>query len=249
MAVLPDMEGGWDELFDESYQLLYPRFSEKDTRTEAEAAVRLAGVPRAGEILDCPCGFGRHALVLAETGYRVTGVDRSAVQLAEAERRRGPSQWPRLVRADYRALPLPDRSFDAVLCLFTSLGYLRRDGDVAVLAQFRRVLRPGGALIVETMHRDRLARSFQPRDWDRHPDGGVILREREFDAAAGTVSNQQLYISPEGERVSRSFVVNVYTVSEWVAMVREAGFREVECYGGWEGAPASVEARLVLRAR
>lgn len=156
MGGLPEMEGGWDELFDESYALLYPRFSEERTRTEAEQAVRLAGVPPGSEVLDCPCGFGRHAFVLAEAGYRVTGVDRSAVQLAEAERRRGQSQWPRLIRADYRALAFANGSFDAVLCLFTSLGYLGRDGDVAVLSQFRRVLRPGGALIVEGVVRRKI---------------------------------------------------------------------------------------------
>ena len=40
MGGLRDMEGGWDELFDESYQLLYPRFSEEDIRTEAGRALR-----------------------------------------------------------------------------------------------------------------------------------------------------------------------------------------------------------------
>jgi len=247
---LPEMEGGWDELFDESYMFLYaPSFSEHRTRGEAEAAAGVAGVEPGAEILDCPCGFARHALVLAEASYRVTGADRSEVQLAEAERRRGGAQWPRLVHADYRELPFPEASFDAVLCLFTSLGYLGRDGDVAVLSEFRRVLRPGGAMVIETMHRDRVARIFQARDWDRHPDGGLILRERELDLVAGTVSNHQLYIPAEGERVSRRFVVHVYTVSEWVAMVREAGFSEVECFGGWEGASPSAEARLVLRGR
>lgn len=246
---LPKMKGGWDQVFDESYALFYaPFFSDERTRVEAEAAARLAEVPPGGAILDCPCGFGRHALVLAESGYRVTGADRSEVQLAEAERRRGEAPWPRLVRADYRELPFSDESFDAVLCLFTSLGYLDRDEDVAVLSEFRRVLRPGGSLVIETMHRDRLARIFQARDWDAHPDGALILRERDFDAVEGTVSNHHLYIPAEGERVSRRFVVRVDTVGEWVAMAREAGYSAVECFGGWEGAPPSSEARLVVRA-
>ena len=247
---LPAMEGGWDELFDESYMRTYLPFLDGERAvSEANAAVALAAVPEGGEILDCPCGFGRHALVLADAGFRVTGVDRSEVQLAEAERRRGEADLPRLVRADYRELPFPDASFDAVLCLFTSLGYLPRDGDVAVLSEFRRVLRAGGGLILETMHRDRLARRFAARDWDSDPAGGLIVREREFDLVAGTVSNHQLYIPPEGERISRRFVVRVYTVGEWAAMAREAGFADVECLGGWEGDPPSIGARLVIRAR
>ncbi len=247
---LPVMEGGWDELFDESYTLFYgPSFSAERTRIEAEGAASLAEVSPGAAILDCPCGYGRHALVLTDGGYRVTGVDRSQAQLAEAERRRGAPEWPRLLRGDYRQLPFAEASFDAVLCLFTSLGYLEREGDVAVLSEFRRVLRSGGSLVIETMHRDRLARIFQPRDWEWHTGGGLILRERHFDALTGTVSNHQLYIPAEGERVSRRFVVHVYTVTEWVAMAREAGFREIECFGGWKGAPPSPETRLVLRGR
>ena len=247
---LPAMEGGWDDLFDESYMRTYLPFLDGERAvSEAKAAAALAGVPEGGEILDCPCGFGRHALVLADAGYRVTGVDRSEVQLAEAERRRAGASGPRLVRADYRELPFDDASFDAVLCLFTSLGYLPRDEDVAVLAEFRRVLRPRGTLIVELMHRDRLARSFRARDWDSDPAGGLVVREREFDLVAGTVSNHQLYIPLEGERISRRFVVRVYTAGEWAAMAREAGFADVECLGGWEGDALSIGARLVLRAR
>ena len=56
-------------------------------------------------------------------------------------------------------LPFADASFDAVLTMFSSLGYLERDEDVSVLRELRRVLRPGRTLIVETAHRDAFARS------------------------------------------------------------------------------------------
>ncbi len=200
-------------------------------------------------MLDAPCGFGRHALVLAEEGYHVTGIDRSPVQLAEAERRRGEAEWPRLVRADYRELPFPDASFDAVLCLFTALGYLDRAGDVGVLAEFRRVLRPGGALVLETMHRDRLAHVFRPRHWDHLPDGGFFLQEHEFDQVAGISRATHLVIEAAGRRTERSFEHHVYTPTEWVAMAREAGFAAVDAFGGSEREPVSIEERLWLLAR
>jgi ubiquinone/menaquinone biosynthesis C-methylase UbiE len=246
---LPDM-GDWDAIFDESYLRTYvPFLDDERTREEALGAVALAGVDPGAEVLDCPVGFGRHALVLAKTGYRVTGLDRSEIQLAEAERRRGDVDWPKLVRGDYRDLPFPDESFDAVLNLFTSLGYLDRDGDVGVLREFRRVLRPGGALVVETMHRDRLARVFGERRWDWLPDGSLFLQEREADWVAGTCSTLHMIVTPDGVRSERRFVHRPYSATEWVGMLGEAGFVGIECFSDWGGeSPPTPDLRLIVRA-
>jgi ubiquinone/menaquinone biosynthesis C-methylase UbiE len=247
---LPDM-GSWDAVFDETYLRTYlPLFDDERTRAEALGAVSLAGLEPGAEVLDCPVGFARHALVLTEAGYRVTGLDRSETQLAEAEHRRGDAEWPQLVRGDYRELPFQDGSFDAVLNLFTSLGYLERDEDVGVLREFRRVLRPRGALVMETMHRDRLARIFVARAWDRLPDDALFLQEHEADWIAGELSVLHLIVTPSGERVERRYVHRVYTATEWVSMLREAGFEAVEVFADWEGMlPPSPERRLIVRAR
>ena len=77
---------------------------------------------------------------------RCAPIHRAIACAALAESRRGHAEWPRLVRGDYRELPFEDASFDTVFNLFSSLGYLERDKDVGVLREFRRVLRPGGAL-------------------------------------------------------------------------------------------------------
>lgn len=246
--------GDWDSVFDETYLQTYVPFADPDrTRVEALGAAALAEVEPGAEILDCPTGFGRHALVLAAEGYHVTGLDRSEALLARAEQERGDAEWPRFVRGDYRELPFEDASFDAVLNLFSSLGYLGREGDVRVLREFRRVLRPGGSLIVETAHRDGFARIVQPfarRTWDRLPDGSLYLEERTPDWAAGTIETYRVIVSPSGERVERPYVLHVYSVKEWTEMLREARFAEVDASGGWDGSPATPDAwRLVLRAR
>ena len=52
----------WDELFDELYLELYAsRLSKRDPGPEALGAAELARVPEGGDILDAPCGFGRHS--------------------------------------------------------------------------------------------------------------------------------------------------------------------------------------------
>ena len=251
---LPEM-GDWDAVFDETYLRTYvPTESEPQSREQALAAVALAAAEPSAEIFDCPCGYGRHAIPLAEAGYRVTGLDRSPTQLAEAERRRGDADWPRFLRGDYRELPFEDESFDAVLALFSSLGYLGREGDVGVLREFRRVLRPGCALIVETAHRDGFARFAQPfarRTWSRLPDGSLYLEEHSPDWTAGTIGTYRLIVTPDNQRIERPYVLHVYSAKEWVEMLGEAGFAEAEAFGAWDGVtPITPDVwRLILRAR
>ena len=169
----------WDRLFDELYLRTYAQIDrDVDPAAEAVAAARLAGLEPGVDVLDCPCGYGRHSIPLARAGFHVVGADRSPVLLEEARRRGGDGEWPRWVAADHRQLPFADASFDCVLNLFTALGYRGEDGDRKTLAELRRVLRPGGALVLETMHRDRLASIFQPRLWDPLPDGAVLVEER-----------------------------------------------------------------------
>lgn len=240
----------WDRFFDEQYLRTYvPRQRDADSTAQALAAVALAGCPANGDVLDCPCGYGRHSQPLADAGYRVVGADRSETMLAEARTRRGDREWPRWVRADYRDLPFADASFDCVLNLFTSIGYHGDEADREAFAEFRRVLRPGGSLVLETMHRDRLARIFQARRWDPLPDDALLVEESRFDPVAGTNEVDHTYVAGDGTRATFSYRWRAYSVTELDAMLREAGFADVEHFGGLDGEPLTWDTRLVALAR
>src|SRR5215204_1429128 len=75
----------WDAFFSEFYLRAYAD-DERDARAEGQAlaAARLAAVPEGGDVLDAPCGFGRHSIPLARAGYRVTGADRAQPLIDEA---------------------------------------------------------------------------------------------------------------------------------------------------------------------
>jgi ubiquinone/menaquinone biosynthesis C-methylase UbiE len=239
----------WDELFDEIYLRTYAlRLGEADSAGEARAAASLAGVEPPAEILDAPGGFGRHALPLAEAGYRVTVVDRSPVQLAEGRRRAGDAGWPRWVQADFRELPFTDSSFDAVLNLFSSIGYRGEEEDRRMLGEFLRVLRRGGVLIVETLHRDRLMTIFQSRSWEPLENDAVLAEERRFDPVAGEIEVDHILFA-DGERRAVTFRVRVYAVTELVRLLADVGFGDIECFGDLEGGELTRETRLAVRAR
>lgn len=249
-AGAPSPPETWDAFFSDFYLRAYADDERQgEAQVQALAAARLAGAPARGDVLDVPCGFGRHSVPLARANYRVVGVDRSGSLLAEAERRAGGERWPKLVRADYRELPFAAESFDAAVNLFTSLGYLGDEEDTGVLAEIRRVLRPGGRLVLETMHRDLLVRSFREQDWRLLGEGRLLLEQRTFDARSGVAQTTQTLIDNTGRRDSRSFSVRVYTATELVAMLSRAGFAESKCYGDLEGAAFATDTRLTIVAR
>ncbi len=107
-------------------------------------------LPLHAAVLDAGCGAGvPFALWLGER-FRVTGVDISAEQVALARQR-----VPRAIfqQQDMTALDLPPHTFDAVTC-FYSLIHVPRDQHARVLANFNRVLKPRGYLLVITGNGD-----------------------------------------------------------------------------------------------
>jgi ubiquinone/menaquinone biosynthesis C-methylase UbiE len=240
----------WDAFFGDFYLRAFGGSAdEEDAREQALAAARVGGCPDGGDLLDVPCGFGRHSIPLAAAGYRVVGVDRSQTLLDEATRRADGGRWPKLVRADYRELPMGDESFDVALNLFSSLGYLGDEQDTLALAEIRRVLRPEGRLVIETMHRDRLVAHFHERGWKLLGEGRLLLEQHAFDPASGLAQMTQTLVPGSGQRESRTLTLRVYTATELVAMTERAGFAEARCYGDLDGGPFGVDTRLVVVAR
>lgn len=104
--------------------------------------------PVAGkQVLDAGCGPGIYSRWLSQQGAEVCGLDYSPAMLTELHLR---APQLRLMCADLAApLPLASASFDVILCAMV-LQHLR---DWApVLSEFRRLLAPGGCIVLSTTH-------------------------------------------------------------------------------------------------
>lgn len=129
------------------YDLLYTGIGLKNFATEAAELHQViqAANPGARALLDVACGTGA---LLAEMRrwYEVAGVDASPNMLAVARRRLPDLE---LVEADMRTFDL-GRTFDAVTCLFSSIGYMTEDGDLdRAVTRMAAHVAPGGVLIVD----------------------------------------------------------------------------------------------------
>jgi ubiquinone/menaquinone biosynthesis C-methylase UbiE len=115
---------------------------------ERPAMVNLAGDVAGRRILDVGCGSGPLSAALRERGAIVSGFDRSTAMLELARRRLG--EDADLTLADLaKPLPYADAAFDDVVASLV-LHYL--EDWTEPLAELRRVLKPGGRLILSVNH-------------------------------------------------------------------------------------------------
>ena len=234
--------------FGEEYFDVYrPRLTDERTAWEVEGIVQLLGIPAGGAILDLACGYGRHAIPLAQRGYRVTGQDLSDVFLrrarAEAEACGVEVRW---IQGDMRQIPFEDE-FDAVINVFTAFGYFESNAEnQQVLHQVRKALRPGGRFLIDTMHRDALVRGFQPFGVTRHEDGLLVTEEREFDQLTGRWAARFTLIYPDGRRTEMRHDTRVYTPTELASMLSQAGLNLCAAHGGLGGSSLTLSSRRLV---
>lgn len=241
----------WSSYFDERYLLEYePLFDPARDRQEVARLLDVLALPVGSRLLDCPCGQGRHAHLLAETGYDVDGVDLSRVLLTRA-RARGTSRSLRYSRADMRALPPRwTNRFDAALNLFTSFGFFADpDDDRRVLRELARVLKPGGVLVWHGGSRDGVSARFLRRDWWRTRDGTLVAQQRAFDPLSGFLSIESEWRGPGGAG-HRNHRIRLYSATHLAELCRDAGLIVEQAFDGWTNRPLRRRSsEMLLLAR
>jgi len=197
-----------------------------------------------------PCGQGRHAHLLAESGYDVDGLDYSTALLDVASKR-GTGENLRYTRGDMRKMPARwTNRFDAVLNLFTSFGFFAHPADDArVIREFARVLKPGGILIWHGGSRDGVMARFLARDWWTSPDGSLFAQEREFDSLSGVLTVHSTW-TKGARKGSREHRIRLYTTTRLAELCSDAGLVVEQAFDGFTDRPVrrtSSEVLLVAR--
>lgn len=175
----------------EIYDLLYTGSGIKDYVAEAAELRRIIdeACPAARTLLDVACGTGAHLAELRKR-YAVEGVDLSPAMLAVAQRR---LTGIALHVADMRTLDL-GTTFDAVICLFSSIGYVTDPSEMrSTVARLAAHLAPGGVLILDGWVR--------PDDWrnDARPqpdiasDDGVMVVRLSFSRRDGQITDLDMH--------------------------------------------------------
>jgi dTDP-3-amino-3,6-dideoxy-alpha-D-glucopyranose N,N-dimethyltransferase/dTDP-3-amino-3,4,6-trideoxy-alpha-D-glucopyranose N,N-dimethyltransferase len=128
------------------YDLIYAATG-KDYASESSELHRIVQTanPDASSLLDVACGTGGHLAHLREH-FDVVGIDLDVAMLEVARARLDDVE---LVEADMRSFDL-GRQFDAVVCLFSSIGYMTDAHELsAAIATMARHLTTNGVLVID----------------------------------------------------------------------------------------------------
>ena len=230
----------FDEGFEETFRL---RGAYCSTQDDLDALCSTAMPHGHGtRVLDVACGFGRHAGSLTERGCRVVGIDASPQQIAQARQ-----LYPqtRFVVADMRQPP--PGPYDVVLNLWTSFGLLpTRADDLAALTAWRKVLAPGGILIMDLTTRERaehLNRKGRELTSTKRVTHEGVTTEARYDWAEGIS-----YVRYSRDGWSRPSRTRLYSRPELELALREAGFAAVSLWGDFQLGPIDPAKRTVVIA-
>jgi SAM-dependent methyltransferase len=229
------------------YHLLYFERNEKEAAAFIEKLLaRLQPVP-GSKMLDVACGKGRHAKVLADKGFDVTGIDISPDMIAEAKKLENENL--QFFLHDMR-LPFWINYYHYAFNFFTSFGYFntRRDHDDAIRT-IANALRPGGTLVIDYLNVHYVENHLVHQD-HKSIDGIDFYLTRWLDEESFFKK-----IEIEDEKLDEPLVftekVHKFTLGDFTDMLAYQGLQITEVFGDYQLSPYHLfqSPRAIMIAR
>jgi SAM-dependent methyltransferase len=173
LALHPGVEV-WRGDVDTGYRQWADSYEEPNGLFDIEEPVMheiLDSVP-AGRAIDAACGTGRYTEYLMERGHTVVGVDTSPEMLAVARTRMPDGEFR---AGSFDQLPADDSSADLVVC---ALALAHVPTLQVVMAEFARVLRPGGHLVISDAHHELVFRGSVVKALTANGEPGLVATYR-----------------------------------------------------------------------
>lgn len=202
----------WDYAHDSTVAAGYDRELEGTPLLQADLAFVREMLATPGRVADLGCGTGRVAIELAGLGHQVFAIDLSQPMLDAARAKSRKPAWACGNIVDLQMIR--DQSFDAALCLFSTLGMVAgAAARTEAVAEAYRILRPGGTYIVHAHllghHlRTSAGRRMVARDLVRRALGRADAGDFPMPARPG----------------SPAWTMHVFTARELRRLLRGAGF-------------------------
>lgn len=226
-----------------------PLLTDDVNNTDVDFMLDVLDIPKGSEILDLPCGFGRHSNILAERGYKVTGIDYKSHFIDLAIKNSQEKYLPNKVNfmlGDMRKLEF-ENQFDAVINFFTSFGYFDDNENFETLKGMARSLKVGGKLLIDMVNREWAINMTRENGlvWLLYPDNKVFLANNKFDILKGRWISEQIIVE-KGESTDQHQDIRLYSYTEYSFLLNVVGLKIIAAYGDTDKSPYSIKSRNMI---
>ena len=237
----------FEDWFDSAYyHLLYGNRDQSEASHFINNLLEYLNPKSSDTFLDLACGKGRHALEIANKGYRTTGIDLSENSIEEAKGLNNPNLSFHV--GDMRHVHFPNQ-FDFIFNLFTSFGYFdTQEGQTETLRAIHKQLKSNGRLVIDYLNVDLAERQIAKNPTKQINAGDVTFSTRK------RVSNQfiskEIVVSDNEEK--HQFYEHVWRLSllDFETLLGDSGFTIQTIFGDYElnKFDPTVSDRLIIVA-
>lgn len=188
-----------------------------------------------GKVLDCCCGVGRHAYIMASSGFEVTGIDFSKEQIENARKIHNHNNIDYKIM-DVRDFTLDNKDYDMAYCMWTTYNYLSLDEDFKkfIVSNYQHQ-KKGSILVLDSKNIPRL----EPhRLYNRYTEKEnfrmeILINKYVFN----NIQNSQYFLFINDNGINKFFFddefVRFYTIEQLKNIV--SGYYElIDIYGDFD---------------
>jgi SAM-dependent methyltransferase len=227
-SIAKNSENWFSTWFDSPYyHILYKNRNEEEAQFFMDNITNYLNMPENGTILDLACGKGRHSIYLNKLGYNVTGVDLSENSIAIANE--SSNETLRFKTHDMRE-PM-NETYDAVFNLFTSFGYFDTyEDNIKTLKAIKDSINEYGFGVIDFFNADFIIENLVAEE-TKEIDG-ITFNIKRFVENKKII--KEIRFEDKGETYNFTEKVSAFTLTDFEAMMEEAGIYLLEIFGDYK---------------
>jgi SAM-dependent methyltransferase len=200
------------------------------TKKEIDFMIQYFDLKETSKVLDVMCGYGRHAIALAEKSVIVTAIDNLASYIDEIKEITIREALPIVpIRAEISTYKSED-IFDLAICMGNSLNFFPEKQTRDILQNISSSLKFGGHILINSWSIAEIAiPQFKERSWSKIGDLKFIA-ESKYLFHPTRIETENLILLPDGKSESKKAIDYIFSVNEMTNMLCEAGFTLLDIY-------------------
>jgi ubiquinone/menaquinone biosynthesis C-methylase UbiE len=231
----------------EEYLKVYRHRDEKEAIELNQLVINNIEVSKVKTVLDMAAGSGRHAVIFAKQGFKVTAVDLSENLLSIGKKyAENENVNIEFVHSDIRQFN-PNIKYHLILNLFTSMGYFEKDEEnYFILSKAYKLLENNGYFVLDYFNKRFVENNLVPSTVDEF-DGSVITQNRFIE---GERIIKEITIDNKGKINKYYESVRMFSKDELINMMEKLGFRIIKTFGDFMGNSFDLESspRIIIIA-